>query len=273
MKIGLRYGHSVNCRGASGEIDEVDSCRELYSLVRDLLINQGHTVIDCNSNATTIDGELSEGSSKANANNVDIYITIHLNSATNPNANGVECWTYNTSNSFAISIGNRICSNIASLGTSNRGIKYDTGYHDLRVPYMESIIVETLFCNNESDSNLFRNKKNLIARAIANGIDSRVSFESENTIVEEKKKAMVKGIVIYANDAEVVYAIQLARKLGYVAVWSGTQVDYSVFPQENIWAIGGQRGSYTGYLLDNHFITGANRDETLINFSNVISNL
>ncbi|WP_346920153.1 hypothetical protein [Clostridium sp. UBA7339] len=44
MKIGLRYGHSINCRGARGKIDEVDSCRILYGKIKALLEAQGHTV-------------------------------------------------------------------------------------------------------------------------------------------------------------------------------------------------------------------------------------
>jgi hypothetical protein len=175
MKIGLRYGHSVNCKGASGIIDEVDSCRILYYKIKDLLEAQDHIIIDCNSNAYTESAELAEGTNKANANNVDIYITLHLNSSSNSNAKGVECWTYNSSNSLAISIGNRICNNITGLGTSNRGMKYNTGYHDLSASNMESIIVEVLFCNNQDDVNLFKAKTDQLAAAIANGIDSEVS--------------------------------------------------------------------------------------------------
>lgn len=94
---------------------------------------------------------------------------------------------------------------------------------------------------------------------------------SENK--EEEKKVMIKGIVVYKNDAEVTMAVQLARKLGYVAMWSGTQFDYSVLPQENIWAIGGDRGAYTSYLLDSNFISGANRDETAIKFAELLERL
>lgn len=103
-----------------------------------------------------------------------------------------------------------------------------------------------------------------------NGNNNEIN-NSENK--EEEKKVMIRGIVVYKNDAEVTMAVQLARKLGYVAMWCGTQFDYSVLPQENIWAIGGDRGTYTGYLLDSNFISGANRDETAIKFAELLERL
>ncbi|WP_346905948.1 N-acetylmuramoyl-L-alanine amidase [Clostridium sp.] len=197
MKIGLRYGHSVNCRGARGILDEVDSCKDLYYLVRDLLIKQGHTVIDCNSNASTESGELNEGTNKADNNNVDIYITLHMN-AYNGVARGVECWTYNTCNSMAIRIGSKICSNISALGTPNRGMKYDTGKHDLNACAMESIIVESLFCDNQDDANLFRSKREQIARSIANGIDNNIPLSVEPP---KPRIEMHRNIIVYPDGA------------------------------------------------------------------------
>lgn len=89
----------------------------------------------------------------------------------------------------------------------------------------------------------------------------------------QEKKVIIRGIVAYQNDPEVSMAVELARKLGYVAIWCGTPMDYSVLQQDNIWAIGGDRGSYTGYLLEDHFISGANRDETAIKFGELLEKL
>ena len=67
MKIGLRGGHSPNCKGAMGYLDEQAEVRKIYYELASMLQAQGHTVIDCNSNASTVDGELLEGTNKANA--------------------------------------------------------------------------------------------------------------------------------------------------------------------------------------------------------------
>ena len=81
---------------------------------------------------------------------------------------------------------------------------------------------------------------------VTGNVDCNVSYVDFKELIngnknekEEDKKVMVRGVVVYKNDAEVTMAVQLARKLGYVAIWSGTQMDYSMLPQENIWAIGG----------------------------------
>ncbi len=214
MKIGLRYGHSINCRGARGKIDEVDSCRILYGKIKALLEAQGHTVIDCNSNANNVNSELSEGTNKANNTKVDIYITIHMNSF-NGKAKGVECWVYDTNSKTAITIGNKICANISKLGTPNRGVKYSTSYHDLNASSMESIIVESLFCDSNQDAELFKSKTDELARAIANGIDSRVSLnisKPQKPIIKEEYD--MKKIVTYLGDADIYIALPLSQKFG-----------------------------------------------------------
>ncbi|MEG2291614.1 MAG: N-acetylmuramoyl-L-alanine amidase [Clostridium sp.] len=208
MKIGLRYGHSLNCRGAVGIIDEVDSCVILFNKVKLLLESRGHTIIDCNSNASSIDSELSEGTNKANLNNCDIYITIHLNAATNVNANGVECWVHDVNSSSAIAISNRICTNISNLKTSNRGIKYSKGvkdYHDLKASNMEAIIVETLFCTNNDDIAIFNNNVDAIAAAIANGIDPGIELTIKLEIDEmsfEGNQEVDNKITVYAHSTD-----------------------------------------------------------------------
>ena len=54
MKIGLRGGHSPNCKGAIGLIDEQAEVRKIYNELVPMLQAVGHTVIDCNSNASNV---------------------------------------------------------------------------------------------------------------------------------------------------------------------------------------------------------------------------
>jgi len=197
MKIGLRYGHSVNCRGAKGIIDEVDSCRSLYFRVKELLESVGHTIIDCNSNAYSEPAELAEGTNKANSNNVDLYVTLHMN-AYNGSANGVECWVYDSASTLAINVGKKVCSNINSLGIYNRGIKYGGNrYHDLSKSDMNAIIIENIFCDNTGDVNIYNANKERFARAIANGIDNRVSLSVQSIAPQKPPVEMHRNIIVY----------------------------------------------------------------------------
>lgn len=88
MKIGLRGGHSQNCKGAIGLIDEQAEVRKIYNELVPTLQAVGHTVIDCNSNASNVSGELSDGTNKANGAGCDIYVTLHMNAAGAASAGG-----------------------------------------------------------------------------------------------------------------------------------------------------------------------------------------
>ena len=155
MKIGLRGGHSPNCKGAMGILDEQAEVREIYNALVPMLQAAGHVVINCNSNASTVNGELSDGTNAANSNGCDVYITIHMN-ASGGAGNGSEVWLYDGSNQTMNQIAANICSKFARAGFANRGTKFSTELHDLNASAMPSMIVETLFCDNQHDANLYR---------------------------------------------------------------------------------------------------------------------
>lgn len=155
MKIGLRGGHSPNCKGAMGYLDEQVEVRKIYTELEPMLKKAGHTVINCNSDASNVNSELNEGTNKANSNNCDIFMSLHMN-ASNGAGNGVECLLYDNTNATMVSIGNKICSNLQAKGYQNRGVKYFQGYHDLNATIMPAMIVESLFCDNKKDTDLYK---------------------------------------------------------------------------------------------------------------------
>ncbi len=170
MKIGLRGGHSPNCKGAIGILDEQAEVRKIYNEMVPMLQKAGHTVIDCNSNSSSVNGELSEGTNKANAAGCDVYITVHMN-ASNGAGNGTECWMYNNANATMNAIADRINANFSAKGFQNRGKKYSVGLHDLNASTMPAMIVETLFCDNQHDADLYKQLGTKeIAKLIAEGI-------------------------------------------------------------------------------------------------------
>lgn len=173
MKIGLRGGHSPNCKGAIGILDEQAEVRKIYNEMVPMLQAAGHTVINCNSDASTMNAELSEGTNKANNNNCDIYVTIHMNSFDRV-ANGTEVWLYNGDNLVMNKRAGDICNKFAQAGFQNRGVKYKTSYHDLNASGMPAMIVETLFCDNQHDVDLYR-KLGVkgIAKLIVEGITGK----------------------------------------------------------------------------------------------------
>lgn len=171
MKIGLRGGHSPNCKGAIGYLDEQAEVRKIYYELAPMLQAQGHTVINCNSDEYNSPADLSRGTNTANANGCDIFISIHMN-ASGGAGNGTECWLYDASNGTMNTIADRICQNFAAKGFQNRGRKYNTGFHDLNATAVPAMIIETLFCDNSHDAGLYnamgaKGIAELIAAAIA----------------------------------------------------------------------------------------------------------
>ena len=164
MKIGLRGGHSPNCKGAIGIVDEQIEVRKIYRELKPLLEAQGHTVVDCNSDESSSGADLRKGTNTANNNKCDMFISIHMN-AFNGNAHGTEVWLYNHKLDDKAKT---ICKNLVTLGLTNRGVKYSQGLHDLRATAMPAMIIETLFCDNQGDVNIYKaNGASGIAKAVA----------------------------------------------------------------------------------------------------------
>lgn len=176
MIIGLRGGHSKNCIGAIGIVKEYDQMQEFFIYVSKVLTSYGHTVIDCNSNADTQNGELLEGATKANNAGVDIFISLHMN-AFDGSANGVEALV-SSANSGAISYAKKLCDNFSLLGFNNRGVKFEKLY-EMNHVNAPNIIFEICFCDSKKDIETY-NKYSwlLLAHSFCNALDSNILIDS-----------------------------------------------------------------------------------------------
>jgi N-acetylmuramoyl-L-alanine amidase len=173
MKIGLRAGHSDNCTGAIGILDEHDQMKLYYQSVKSVLEKYGHVIIDCNSNGSTASEELSEGANTANYNNVALFVSLHMN-ASNGQGHGTEALVSSTS-SGAYSYANNLCINFSNLGFTNRGVKTSTGFYEMNHIAAPNIIFEICFCDSETDIAIY-NKYSLekLAYAFANALDNNI---------------------------------------------------------------------------------------------------
>lgn len=175
MKIGLRGGHSAKCLGAIGIVNEYDQMQKFYTYVAELLTSYGHTVINCNSNGATAGVELSEGVHKANSNNVDLFISLHMN-AFNGSANGTEC-VVSSSTSGAYATAKRIADNFGSLGFKNRGVKFNSLY-EMKNVKAPNIIFEICFCDSQKDIDIYNKCSwSKLAHTLCNAIDSNIPAE------------------------------------------------------------------------------------------------
>ncbi|AOR23022.1 N-acetylmuramoyl-L-alanine amidase [Clostridium taeniosporum] len=172
MKIGLRAGHSPNCLGAIGIVNEYEQMKKYYEAVKSVLEQYGHTVIDCNSNASTENAELSEGVNKANSNNVDFFASLHMNYY-NGQAHGTEVLVSSTS-SKAYPYAQRLVQNFSELGFYNRGVKFRILYemNHVKAP---NIISEICFCDSKKDIDIYNKYSwEQLAHVFCNAIDSNI---------------------------------------------------------------------------------------------------
>ena len=178
MRIGIRKAHTKNCYGATGYIDEWVESRNLFPQVVELL-KPYHTIIDCTPDENLGWGEWNTGIQTANSSNLDLFFSLHFNSASG-DPRGVEACVYSTSGTAA-NYAKKAIGNIASLGFTNRGLKQRTDLAETANISCPSFILETCFVQ-ESDGKLYKQLGvEKVARAIANAIDSRVSLDTSTT--------------------------------------------------------------------------------------------
>lgn len=176
-------GHSLQCRGASGFLDEVNEDRKVKNKVIELLRAAGHTVYDCTDDIGRTQGQnLNNIKNKCNVHNVDLDISIHLNSGRNDPAGdsktgGVEVWNYNDKTA---AISDRICDSIATaLSITNRGSKYTHGLYILNNTKAPALLVECCFVDDKDDYNHWDADK--CAEAIVAGITGATVKHSSPT--------------------------------------------------------------------------------------------
>lgn len=175
MKIGLRAGHSDNCTGAIGIVDEHEQMKKYYVAVKAVFEQYGHTVIDCNSNADTQNGELSEGANKANSANCDLFISLHMN-CYNGQAHGTEALV-SSENSLAYTHAQRLVSNFAELGFACRGVKFEKLY-EMNHINCGNIISEICFCDSQEDIEIYSKYSwEQLAHVLCNAIDENIPKE------------------------------------------------------------------------------------------------
>ena len=156
MKFGIDIGH--NCppdTGAVGVKKEDILTKDVGTKLMQKLSAAGHSVINCTpSTAKTVDESLRKRVDKANANQVDLFVSIHFN-AYNGTAHGSEVFAIsNTSKAIAQSVLNEI----VKLGFKTRGVK-NTPFFVIKNTSMPAILVECCFCDSKADMSLFDAEK------------------------------------------------------------------------------------------------------------------
>lgn len=180
----VHAGHSLKCRGASDLLDEVVEDRKVKNKLIELLRVNGNTVYDCTDDySTTQYTNLYSIITKCNAHNVDLDISIHLNSARNDRVGdgkcgGVEVYGYDDR---IYGVAYKIAENIANtlgIGFHDVPVKYDKNLYVLRNTKAKAILIECCFVDDKDDADRWNATKCAMAIASALGCNTNVKPQS-----------------------------------------------------------------------------------------------
>lgn len=182
MNIGINCGHTVSGQpgcGAVGFINESEETRVVGKALINQLKSMGHTVVDCtNDYATSTNANLNKICEMANAQKLDIFVSIHFNAG---GGKGTEVYTYGgVQHPEAVAI----CEKMNDIGFVNRKVKDGSSLAVVRKTKAKALLVEVCFVDTQSDVNLYKANVSKIVTAIAEGITGeKVSTKQETTNV------------------------------------------------------------------------------------------
>nr|DAY91102.1 MAG TPA: Cell wall hydrolase autolysin [Caudoviricetes sp.] len=168
-------GHNRIVPGAGHYLDEVTEDRRITAGVIALLQASGHTAHNCTDDVgKTVGANLANIVAKCNTHSADLDISIHQNAARvdpgDGKTKGVEVFVYNT-NSKAYAAAERVCTKLAALGFTNRGVKTSTGLYVLKHTNSPAMLIEVGFVDDKDDADLYNKVGvNAICKAIVEGI-------------------------------------------------------------------------------------------------------
>jgi len=167
--IVLDAGHGGADPGAvaNGRMEKVDNLN-LARAVQSRLVALGQNVIM--TRTTDINVPLEERSAISNRNNADIFVSIHRNASTNPNANGVDNFVHTNASARTFQWAQTVLNEVVSVGVQNdRGV-HRANFAVLRLTNAPAMLIEMGFITNVRDNQLFELNFNAYADAITRGI-------------------------------------------------------------------------------------------------------
>ncbi len=118
---------------------------------------------------TSVAESISKRCDMANAAKADLFISIHCNSASTPDACGTETLIFSKGGE-AERLAKEINKNIRELGLADRGVKVRTNLGVLKNTTMPAVIVELAFISNQSDAVFLKNCQKELADSICRGV-------------------------------------------------------------------------------------------------------
>jgi hypothetical protein len=176
MKVVISSGHSKYVRGARGnpvppQLDEVDQARRVVEQVASVMRTMG---VDTTTYHDDVSHSQNENLNRIvdfhNSKTRDLDVSVHFN-AYDGSAHGTEVlWVSSKGQTVAKKVCDAICT---AANFTNRGDKQRTDLFFLNNTEAVSVLIETCFCDNTPDSQIYSAKFNDICDAIAESISGQ----------------------------------------------------------------------------------------------------
>jgi N-acetylmuramoyl-L-alanine amidase len=163
-KIAMTSGHSKNCQGAVGIINELQENIRVVDRITELITAGGGTCHKYHSTGSTQSAVLNEQTNWHNSQTRDFDVQIHFNAyQATEKCMGTET-LYVTQSELAA----EMSSAIATVGGFiNRGAKYRSDLSFLNTTDMPAILIEVCFVDSACDCGLYADTFDAICQAIA----------------------------------------------------------------------------------------------------------
>lgn len=168
-RIVVDAGHGGYDNGAvyNGRLEKDDNL-DLALAVGEILANNGIDVLFTRIDDTYVSPL--ERAYMANAEDADLFVSIHRNSSGSPNTySGVQTLVYDETG-MKNTIAENINQELEDIGFTNLGVDVRTDLAVLRRTNMPALLVEAGFLNTDSDNQISDERFNDIAYGIASGI-------------------------------------------------------------------------------------------------------
>lgn len=169
-QINISSGHSINCQGASGFVNEVTEARRVVDRIYEMCKAMGIEVYKYHDTSSDSRQNLANIVDFHNRFRDGIDVSVHFNCyQTTNNPMGTEVCYYSQA-SLASSVSAAIAQ---ASGLKNRGGKERKGLYVLRHTSKPSILIEICFLDSRADVDLYHRNFDAICAAIIKALTGR----------------------------------------------------------------------------------------------------
>lgn len=214
MKIAVRFGHQLTGAdgGAVGIVKETDVNRRYGPKFIEKLKALGHTVINVTPPEAnrSLSNSLNYGIDLANKNNVDLFVSCHVNAFMRVDK-AMGCEVVCSGSGKGLEYAKKVVNELSALGFKNRGAKADErGLAEIRKTAMPCIIIEPFFMDSSVDVNVY---KKVGDEGIANAIVKGITGETSNNTAPVVNNVVTSTRVVEQSTTWNGYNMNKAKKV------------------------------------------------------------